>query len=185
MNRQARRNLERNIERIAKEMMHFAKTWEFDGRSTPANMQNIRLSRCVHRESGAVIIFTRDTDHHLSGWLKNPDYERCWHLSLSPIPGAIIVPSYTVELTQDIKRMWCEAFFGEHLRLAWAESPKSEAGKQRGVWHWRVFADENWEPILPRGEVYSSKFTELGWKSASEMFELTGEPEPVSTVDPT
>lgn len=78
--------------------------------------------------------------------------------------------------------MWCEAFFGEHLRLAWAESPKSAIGRSRNVWHWRVFANEAWEPIFPRGEVYSKEFTELGWKSASEIF---GRPEPISTVDPT
>lgn len=53
------------------------------------------------------------------------------------------------------------------------------------VQHWRLFADEHWNPILPRGEVYSSKFTEIGWKSASEIFELTGQQKPESTVDPT
>jgi hypothetical protein len=32
-----------------------------------------------------------------------------------------------------------------------------------------VFCDERWQPILPRGEVYSREFTEKGWKSFSEM----------------
>jgi hypothetical protein len=184
MKRQQRRRLERDMGRIASRMQAWAKTWTFNGQENEANMRALSLSRVVHHGSGAVILFTRDTGHHTSGWLKNPDYERCWHLSLSPIPGHIIAPNYTAEMDATITKMWCEAFFGEHLRWVWAESPKSKAGMRAGVWHWRLFADENWEPIKPRGEVYSTQFTELGWKSASEVFELTGQLEPVSTVDP-
>ena len=29
--------------------------------------------------------------------------------------------------------------------------------------------DEAWKPIMPRGEVYSTQFTERGWKSFSEI----------------
>jgi hypothetical protein len=60
------------------------------------------------------------------------------------------------------------AFFGEHVRLLWAESPKSLEGRRVGVWHWRLFCNERWEPIHPRGEVYSTELTEIGWQSWSE-----------------
>ena len=33
----------------------------------------------------------------------------------------------------------------------------------------RPLCDTHWRPILPRKEVYSKDFTELGWKSASEV----------------
>jgi hypothetical protein len=160
------------MRRIADTMTAFAKTWEFNGQNTESNMQWIILSSRIHHESGSKIIFTRDVDHHLSGWFRNPDYERCWHLSLSPIQPWLIVPGRTIELDREITKMWCKAFFGPHLHLIWAEGPKSKIGKQAGVWHWRVFADTNWEPIKPRGEVYSSRWTERGWKSASEIFDL-------------
>jgi hypothetical protein len=186
MKRQQRRALERDIERTASKMLAWAKTWEFNGEPNQENHNYITLSRRVHSASGAVVIFTRDTGHHTSGWIKNPDYERCYHLSLSPIQGYITRPdeSYGVELDQEITFMWCKAFFREHLRLAWSESPKSALGRAHSVWHWRVFANEAWEPIKPHGELYSTELTEKGWKSASEVLELTGRPEPISTVDP-
>jgi len=183
MKRQQRRSLERHMARVADAMTAYAKTDAFDGTATG----QLYLSMCRHvdPQSGHVVLFTRDSGHHTSGWLRNPDYERCYHLSLSPIPNQVISAYQSMEPDADITRMWCEAFFGEHFPLAWSESPKSAVGRQCGVWHWRVFADEHWEPFKPRGEVYSSLVTELGWKSATEVFELTGKPEPVSTLDPT
>lgn len=185
MKRQLKRNLEREMKKIASRMINFAKTWEFNGLMSSMNAKMMELSKYIHQNSGTNLIFTRDSNHHLSGWLRNPDYERCWHLSLSPIPTRLITPGYTLELNKEIIRMWCEAFFGEHLPLIWMEGPKSEIGKKFRVYHWRLFADEHWNPILPRKEVYSSEFTEIGWKSASEIFELTGQPKPESTIDPT
>jgi hypothetical protein len=181
MKRQRRRELERIMERVAGSMREFAKTWEFNGSPSLDNQLYLSLSRHVHQATGAVLIFSRDTGHHTRGWLKNPDYERCWHLSLSPIPGYIVRPdgSYGVELDPEITLMWCRAFFHEHLHLAWSEPPKSDLGRTYNVWHWRVFANEAWEPILPHGEVYSTELTEKGWKSASEVFEITGRPEPI------
>ena len=64
---------------------------------------------------------------------------------------------------------WVRAFFGGDFGKVWSESPKSRAGQEVGVWHWRLFCDAHWRPILPRKEVYSKDFTELGWKSASEV----------------
>lgn len=43
-------------------------------------------------------------------------------------------------------------FFGNNKRLLWCEPPYSEEGKKAGVYHYRLFCDENWQPIFPRGE---------------------------------
>jgi len=105
---------------------------------------------------------------HSSGWFKNPDYERCYHLSLSPAPIEIWTPDVR-ELNENLRNEFLKAFFGEHVDKVWMESPKSPEGKAEGVTHYRVFCDENWIPIIPRKEVYSTEFTELCWKSASEL----------------
>jgi hypothetical protein len=59
--------------------------------------------------------------------------------------------------------------FGKHTNLLWVEPPYSEVGKSKDVWHYRLFCDEHWQPVKPRGEVYSTQFTERGWKSFSEL----------------
>jgi hypothetical protein len=40
---------------------------------------------CRHQiiVQGVTLLFTRDQGHHLGGWFKNPDFERCYHLSLN------------------------------------------------------------------------------------------------------
>ncbi len=105
------------------------------------------------------IIFTRDIGHHSSGWWKNPDYERCYHLSIS-FPGG----SNKFALSKII-----QGLFGDNKNKLWIEPPYSDDGKRKGVWHYRLFCDANWQPIIPRGEVYSKEFTESGWKSYSEV----------------
>lgn len=116
---------------------------------------------------GIRAIFTRDYGHHSGGWFKNPDYERCFHLSLS-----FRSPDGTILLSQDhkIAKELCELFYGKYTRLIWAEPPFSKHGKSHNVWHYRLFVNYRGEPILPRGEVYSKEFTEKGWKSFSEIY---------------
>lgn len=107
----------------------------------------------------AICIFTRDTGYHSCGWWKNPLYERCFHLSIS-FPGGIekLVVSKIID-----------GLFGASKKWIWTEPPYSEHGKKAGVWHYRLFCDEDWQPIMPKGEVYSTQFTERGWKSFSEL----------------
>jgi len=107
----------------------------------------------------ATIIFTKESGYHSSGWWKNPDYERCWHLSISFRGGS--EKKALAEILQNL--------FGPHEKLIWIEPPYSAAGKKNDVWHYRLFCDENWQPIMPRGEVYNTQFTERGWKSFSDV----------------
>lgn len=109
------------------------------------------------------IIFTRDIGHHSGGWWKNPDYERCWHLSISFQGG---------KNKKGLEKI-LDGLFGLDKRKIWIEPPYSKEGKEKEVWHYRLFCDENWQPIIPRGEVYSKELTEKGWKSYSELNTIT------------
>src|SRR5688572_22289291 len=55
----------------------------YDGILTPASQLYANSCTATHLVSGAILLFTRDEGMHESGWWKNPDYERCYHLSLS------------------------------------------------------------------------------------------------------
>lgn len=122
--------------------------------------------RCLHycENTQAMLIFTRDVGMHSSGWWKNPDYERCYHLSISFEVAGVPLP----QNHKDARR-WCEAFFGGDTKLLWIEPPYSLEGKQREVYHYRLFCDEGWQPIKPRGEVYSREWTPADWKSWSDI----------------
>jgi hypothetical protein len=167
---------ERELEYVARKMRKRATRGMYTGHEHEIHQPYFR--NCRRIAFGTVLIFTRDLGHHTSGWMKNPDYERCWHLSLSPMPSVLWTPD-TPELDRKLRDGWLRAFFGEHLRQVWAESPKSPKGIRLNVWHWRLFCDEHWKPIVPRKEVYTKEFTDLGWKTASEMGVQV-----ISTVDP-
>lgn len=155
-----------DLDRVAERMLTTAATGLYTGRESEIN--GLYFMSCRQRHYGTTLICTRDGGHHTSGWMKNPDYERCLHLSMSPMPSQIWTRD-TPDFDTKLRDGWLNAFFKGDLRYVWAESPKTPEGRKANVWHWRLFCDENWVPMLPRGEVYSRKFTELGWKSASEL----------------
>lgn len=105
-----------------------------------------------------VMIFTKESGYHSGGWWKNPEYERCYHLSIS-FPGG---------KNQNKLNKIIDGLFGSNKKMIWIESPYSQEGKQNDVWHYRLFCDPNWKAIIPKGEVYTTNFTEKGWKSFSE-----------------
>jgi len=136
----------------------------FDG--TGASQVYLLRCRSYHPLTGTGITFTRDTGHHSSGWWKNPDYERCYHLSLS-----FWDPLTRASRPHDTKlaKEWVELFFGDDRRKLWCEPPWSDDGKKYDVWHFRLFCDPSWSPIVPRDEVYTKTWTEAGWKSWSDV----------------
>lgn len=126
-------------------------------------------TRCsaLDAATGTRLIFTRDQCHHTSGWWKNPDYERCWHLSLSFLDAETgeVAPK-----NEALTLRWLQAFFRpDEIRMLWAEPPYTAEARRAEVWHYRLFCNEGWEGIVPRGEVYSREHTERGWKSFSEI----------------
>ena len=140
----------------------------YDGRPSPAAMRHINRCTHHHKPTQTTILYTRDVGMHDSGWWKNPDYNRCLHLSLSFI---VMEGGSFHRLPHDHKmsRLWAEAFFGDDAKLLWIEGPFSEKGKIADVWHYRLFCDPAWKPILPRGEVYSRDWTPSDWKSWSDI----------------
>lgn len=153
---------------VVQALTRASRTGTFDGRMTRFGASYMDDCTAFHAGTGSLLIFTRDVGHHTSGWFKNPDYERCLHLSISFREPLYIhqQAAYDSAMTQE----WVELFFGDAKRYCWAESPKSPQGKQLEVMHWRVFCDALWQPILPRSEVYSVEFTEKGWHSFSELY---------------
>lgn len=108
------------------------------------------------------LIFTRETGYHSSGWWKNPDFERCYHLSISFKEGR----------NESILKKILISVFGNNLKNLLVEAPYSSEGKKNEVWHYRMFCDVLWQPIVPRGEVYSTLNTETNWKSFSEVHKI-------------
>ncbi|MNL61322.1 hypothetical protein D3C87_1852290 [compost metagenome] len=64
---------------------------------------------------------------------------------------------------------WAKAFYGDEVKNLWIEPPYTEVGKEHGVYHYRLFCDEAWKPMKPRGEVYSKDWTPADWKSFSDI----------------
>lgn len=133
---------------------------------TPDDEAYFRRCRAVDHHEGVALIFTRDTGHHMSGWWKNPDYERCFHLSVSFFDPETY---QAAPFRHDAARAWARMFFRHDTRWVWVEPPYSPEGRARGVHHYRLFCDAGWQPIKPRGEVYTKEFTEAGWRSFSEI----------------
>ena len=155
-----------NKQAVAAMMRIRAASGLFDG--TALTFPYMEKCRYIHRHTGTTLIFTRDTGHHTSGWWKNPDYERCLHLSLSfnGIQGEEV---FQLPRSSRLSNEWIDAFFGEDKRFLWIEGPYSAQGKTSDVWHYRLFCDESWTPIKPSGEVYSREKTPAGFLSFSDL----------------
>lgn len=151
---------------LARQMLRHAESNIWGGQSI--NTPYFRGARREHFKSGTVLILTRESGYHSSGWWKNPDYERCYHLSLSffdPETG-----DQTRPFDRPLALLWLITFFGDNRRLLWEEPSTGEINRI-DVHHYRLFCNPAWEPIKPRGEVYTRQFTERGWLSFSDAQE--------------
>lgn len=161
---------------IARQMKAAARKGFFDGANTPRNLHYINRCSRVDPVTCTKLIFTHDIGHHTSGWWKNPDYERCFHLSLSPFEPSsglvdvrgVLYPTQA-ELDPKLRLQWAKTFYQDHVSKTWIEPAYTDFGKAAEIWHYRLFLDKALEPILPRGEVYSKELTEAGWKYFSEV----------------
>jgi hypothetical protein len=155
------------MEKVVARLKLAAETGFYSGLiETPGAAKYIDRCKGFDRRTGVLLIFTRDTGHHSSGWWKNPDYERCYHLSVSFRDPETLEPAPFDAKTGG---QWAKRFFGANVRWLWIEPPYSEQGRALDVYHYRLFCDPGWQPIKPRGEVYSREFTEAGWKSFSDI----------------
>lgn len=149
---------------VARRLENKARTGIFDG--TSATVKYLNYCSLSH-PSGTNLAYTRDIGYHSGGMFKNPDYDRCYHLSLSFFDPETKEPD---SKNSDLTDEWLSLFFGNDKNLLWAEPPKSDRGKKLDVWHYRLFVHSDWStPLLPKGEVYSKKDTPVDWKSWSEL----------------
>lgn len=153
---------------VAKEMHRRSRTGSLNYITEPDRYAKAYGDYCtgMHLPTGTILKLTRDYGHHASGWWKNPDFEKCLHLSLSfrDIETGAYAPQ-----NHELAKEWTGYFFGNNRSLLWIEPPYSEVGKQADVWHYRLFVHTDWKtPLLPRKEVYSKEFTDAGWKSWSD-----------------
>lgn len=89
-----------------------------------------------------------------------------------------MIDGHPVPFDRKRAETFAHAFFDDDASKCWIEPPYSPEGRRADVHHYRLFCDEGWNPIIPRGEVYDKTFTEIGWRSFSEIHGL-----PLSDVD--
>ena len=158
---------EQHLDRMVARLRLGAQTGRYDGTTRTAPYLMSQRAMLVRPDTSVVVIYTLDEGMHACGWWKNPDYERCKHMSVSFVSTETGEPA---PHDRAATAMLCRRFMDDAARLSWWEPPYSEDGKRRDVWHVRVFYAPGWsEPILPRGEVYTREFTEGGWKSWSDI----------------
>lgn len=174
------------IHQLAEQMKMVANTgWVNYGTCEPHELEPYTRMIAIG-ELTVIVMFSRDAGHHSGGWFKNPDYEYCYHLSLSyrGSDGDPLNSARRLERAPQMHRLsevFIKAFYDKFTHLVWAEPPFSKIGKKLQVWHYRVFTNERWQPMHPRGEVYTTEFTEKGWKSYSELYGR--KPDTVTTID--
>ena len=149
---------------------HRGPAMEYMQRQTPNGSAYKTFCRGYLPHLGMLFLFSRDEGMHTSGWWKNPDYERCLHLSLSFYETDDFGnPGNPRGKNSRLTEKYLHGFFPHNYRWLWCEPPVTNHGKRNGVWHYRLFCDAGWQPIKPRGEVYTREFTEAGWRSYSDV----------------
>lgn len=132
--------------------MRHARTHPWDGRSVPDKRTQLLVSALREPGRWTRLTLTFDHGYHASGWWKNEQYDRCWHLSIShPTELAIETPD-EAEVYE-----WARLLWRDDARKAWVEGAASTLDPYRlpNVVHARLFVDEHDQPIIPEGEVYT------------------------------
>lgn len=125
-----------------------------------------RIVMTVGEQRVLSVVFTYDVGHHGSGWWRNSQYDRCWHLSLVAINlmRAKIAPEGAFETpTSEEQAALAHLFFHTHTDKLWCEPPAGyfdayrTTPQARHTYHLRLFTDREFQPIQPEGEVYTLK----------------------------
>jgi hypothetical protein len=155
----------------AQVMMDWANRGIFHGLAEEVGQLYFKRASRLFAEEGQPLITsllcTRDEGYHSSGWFKNPDYERCYSLSLGFYDKETGKPA---PFDASLAEAWVRAFFGEAACLVWHEGPKYKFSEDTCEVHFfRLFCDPAWQALKPRGEVYTRDFIQAGWQSFSEI----------------
>lgn len=128
-----------------------ARSHPWNGQHHPDHRQSLLTSALLEPGRWTRLLLTFDVGYHASGWWKNEQYDRCWHLSASH-------PTEVALETPDEREVfeWAQLLWGEHASKAWIEGAASTLDPYRlpNIVHARLFVDDHDEPIIPHGEVY-------------------------------
>lgn len=139
----------------------------YDGGGKPNLKLYRRVSQILDPTAPLTVAVVFDYGHHVSGWFRNSDYDRCLHLSRSapePGPPVSLLRVYSAQYGHPVSagfmpipqrevELWTRLCFGEHVRWVWHESGQYV----RHVVHLRLFHDRDNQPVFPLGEVYHLK----------------------------
>lgn len=147
---------------IAARLFRRSRGWVHRGEVGRAMLRELERCTVDHGPTRTRVMLTRDAGMHSSGWLRNPEFERCFHLSLSPFPDDVHVTIPHVEATRSrIEAAWVRTVYREHTPVYVARAAvhgRREAAAGRAL-----------APVLqPRVAA------ELGWRSASQVLAEDG-----------
>lgn len=164
---------------VAEEMRQFALSGIFDG--TDVCFEYLARCEAVHAHYsgiGSRLMFARDDGYCDAGIFARPELNRAYRLSLSffhSINGQDGYFNFPHMLD------WMQAFFRHHVSRAWIEPPsRHHTTRSPDMWHIRVFADEQWNPIAITGEA-AADLMGLRWFDYKTFLNSAPTPERVKT----
>jgi len=157
--------LETSTARQRRHRRVIAQRWPWDGKRPISQDARLVVSSITGVEELRIsTLLTFDVGAHSSGWWRNSDYERCWHLSLVGIAQLGVHGGHEyVDVPLDDITAWASIEYGRARSLAWTEPPAGDfdvyrnAPASRHTTHIRLFVDQQNQPIKPTGEVYTLK----------------------------
>lgn len=162
----------------------YARNNPYNGLQVDLTRHSFLTTALLEPDRPTRICLTYDFGTHASGWWRNSDYDRCWHVSIShpqenrlaisrigtpeglleiqsphPLHGKQFVGQVVEPPSDEETRAWARAAFPHHYRWCWIEPPASRLDPYRlpGVSHVRLFLNQQDQPIKPEGEVYRLK----------------------------
>lgn len=133
--------LEQHMRHIARLMSGRARRSIFDGSTSPVSEAYLRACTYDDALTQTKLIYTREcTD---IAWL--------WHLTISSLPRFLVgqdggEPAIALDVA--IVRDWPRIFFASALPFVEAEEPRGERAQRLGAWHWRLYCDAQWRPLI-------------------------------------
>lgn len=138
------------LREVAAQLKTAASKVIYDGRTTAAGWRNVERCTAYHLPTQAILIYTRDSGLHSSGWCKNPESDRCLHLPMSFAALYRDGPAERLPFDPKLGRRWAKVFFGDHAQLLWD-------GRVGDAHHYWLFCDQDWQPILPAAMARSAR----------------------------
>ncbi len=151
---------------IARRLKRRAASGISDGDPTPSGRAYLANCSEDHPATGTSITFTRCVGFNEYLGVDDPNFERYLHLSLSfwsaddedgPMP--------TSRRDEVLCNLCATAFFGDDDPHTWIDLSQTSDGRALDVWHWYLFCDADWQPIILDPATDTSHLTSIGWRN--------------------